>query len=152
MSKLSDLAFEMESIRNKFANQGQKALKEAFKEYFEKHPIVEKILWTQYTPYFMDGEPCVFGINQFEIRFYEDKLGSVQISDLYEDQDADCVTYGEYYLESSFQEEHKAATADMEKLASSCYEVDTILQTVFGDHCMVIATADGFEVSDYNHD
>lgn len=152
MSKLSELAYEMEKIRDKFANEGKQALKEAFKEYFEKHPIVEKILWTQYTPYFMDGEPCVFGINQFEIRFYEDKLGSVNISSFYEGFDPDSPTYGEYYDQDTFQEEHKLAEADMSKLASQCYNVDTILQTVFGDHCMVIATADGFEVSDFNHD
>ena len=152
MSKLADLAFEMETIRNKFAKDGESALKAAFKEFFEKHPIVEKVLWTQYTPYFMDGDPCVFGVNEFELRFYEDKLGSVKVSEDYEDSDPDYTSFGEYYDQDSFQEEHKAAEADLAKLASQCYDVDTILQTVFGDHCMVIATADGFEVSDCEHD
>lgn len=155
MSKLSDLAFELEQLRNKFAFEGEKALKEAFKEYFDKHPIVEKVLWTQYTPYrpyFIQGGSCEFAINEFELRFHKDKLGTVEISSLYEDHDDDSISHGEYYVVSSFKEEHKAANSDLAKLASQCSEVDTVLQTVFGDHCIVIATPDGFEVSDYDHD
>lgn len=155
MNKLSELASEMEQARDKFRNEGQQALKEVFKEYFHNHPIVEKVLWNQYTPfrpYSMIGKPCGFGVNEFELRFYEDKPGSVKVSEDYEGSDPDYTSHGEYYNKDTFQEEHKAAENDLAILAAQCYDAGTILQTVFGDHCMVIATSDGFQVSDCDHD
>lgn len=38
-----------------------------FKDIFEKHPTLDSFAWTQYSPYFNDGEPCIFrvhGINE----------------------------------------------------------------------------------------
>ena len=33
-------------------------LKTAFRAVFERHPNVRSLTWTQYTPYFNDGDPC----------------------------------------------------------------------------------------------
>lgn len=38
-------------------------LKSSFKEVFEENPNLYMICWTQYAPYFNDGEPCVFSVH-----------------------------------------------------------------------------------------
>lgn len=44
------------------------------KAIFEKHgDIVDSFGWTQYTPYFNDGEPCEFGVNDLFIHAKADK-------------------------------------------------------------------------------
>lgn len=33
-------------------------------------PVIEKIVWEQYTPYFNDGDPCEFGVHGLEVYPY----------------------------------------------------------------------------------
>jgi hypothetical protein len=33
------------------------------------HPSVEALRWSQYTPYFMDGDTCEFGVNELRVKF-----------------------------------------------------------------------------------
>ncbi len=160
MTTLKELAIEMEASRNKMRKVGKDALISAFKEYFEKHPIVEKVLWTQYTPYFSDGDPCVFDINQFELRFFKDKIKDGAINKSYdqsynEDEDEDyedSPSYGEFYNKDYFDSEHKEAENDLSELESQCYEIDSVLKNVFGDHCLVVATREGFNVTEWEHE
>jgi len=42
-------------------------LKIAFLEIFKKFPDLKTFAWTQYTPYFNDGEPCYFSVNTYSI-------------------------------------------------------------------------------------
>lgn len=47
---------------------GQKMILDSFRNFFAKYPMVEKVSWTQYTPYFNDGDACVFGVNEPQAR------------------------------------------------------------------------------------
>ncbi len=44
-------------------DEGQKGLMEGLKQFMDTFPTVEAIRWTQYAPYFNDGEPCEFGVH-----------------------------------------------------------------------------------------
>lgn len=35
-------------------------------------PIVHSLRWNQYTPYFNDGEPCVFGVGEMYVKLVDD--------------------------------------------------------------------------------
>lgn len=37
---------------------------ECTKEIFDRFPECQTFSWTQYTPYFMDGDQCYFGVNE----------------------------------------------------------------------------------------
>lgn len=54
---------------------------ELFKDLFEKSILINSISWTQYTPYFMDGDECVFGVNADDLE--------VNNIDRYDDEDED---------------------------------------------------------------
>lgn len=67
MDKKKDLEEQIKTeAREVFAAQS--------KTIFEKHgDIVDSFGWTQYTPYFNDGEPCEFGVNDLFIHAKVDK-------------------------------------------------------------------------------
>lgn len=49
--------------REEFKKKTNEFLFSIFKEFFERNPEVNVIYWTQYTPYFNDGDPCYFSVN-----------------------------------------------------------------------------------------
>ncbi len=61
---IHQLAAQMASLQEEMQAAQKQLLKGAFYETFDAFPQLEAITWTQYTPYFNDGEPCEFGMNQ----------------------------------------------------------------------------------------
>jgi hypothetical protein len=66
MSKLQSafeqLISDQADLKRKFQEQAQGLFKEITKEFFEKNPGITGVVWTQYTPYFNDGDTCVFSV------------------------------------------------------------------------------------------
>jgi hypothetical protein len=58
---------EAKDAANKAKAEVKKVAKEALKEmtqvFFSENPAILSIGWDQYTPYFNDGDPCVFSAN-----------------------------------------------------------------------------------------
>lgn len=66
--ELSDLSKEINEkvaiMQKEVKALAEKALNESVQKLFDAHPIVNEIFWTQYTPYFNDGEACEFSVNE----------------------------------------------------------------------------------------
>jgi hypothetical protein len=60
MSKLADLRKQREALDKEIAKSVKVTFKEQVADLFKARPTLESFSWTQYTPYFNDGEPCVF--------------------------------------------------------------------------------------------
>jgi hypothetical protein len=144
---------EVEAIRAKFQRDMQKVFKQAFMEFFDANPEVHCVYWRQYTPYFNDGDECVFSC-------YASYAGVTNAKDY------QSITYGEYDGEDEgvwvddpdygdFNSELIPAhvSENASKLRSILERIDdSVFKEMFGDHCMVYATRDGFEVTEYSHD
>ena len=159
---LSDQA----ELQRKFQTQAQALFKDITKEFFEKNPGITGVVWTQYTPYFNDGDTCEFRVN--DATFTNAPVG--ELCDVrWGEYDGDvegvwaCENIG--YVLNSDRDYYKE-TKDM-ILASggvdvaSCVlfnkaigssEMESVMQAMFGDHVQVTATRDGFDVNDYDHD
>jgi hypothetical protein len=149
-------------------------LKPAFDAVFERYPEVQAIRWTQYTPYFNDGEPCEFGVHdiEFTLKNYDEVSGEeVEAGDnwynswslpkessrqWYKDNATKYVntTTADYY-------NSQLALLDDPKL-STLLEIDSVLKTIqsyipenvfqsLGEG-MVIVTRKGIEVEEYDHE
>lgn len=68
MSSLQHLIEQTKLLKAKMQAEGQDALKEAFSSFFAAHPQARAIVWTQYTPYFNDGDACTFSVNEMELK------------------------------------------------------------------------------------
>lgn len=88
---LDDLHTEMNSLNAKIkalqeeaSKTSQEVFKQSLAKFFTAVPEITAITWTQYTPYFNDGEACEFGVG--EPNFYS-KYDTETKSDDDEDED-----------------------------------------------------------------
>ena len=137
MADKHPLLVEMDAHRKAFQEKAKAALKDEFRKFFDAHPEVATIKWTQYTPYFNDGEACTFSVHT--PAFYGP-------GDHSEDDDAECYLYDGYEYSSS------KAPADARQLAGLVKGLGDAMKDTFGDHSEIVATRNGFDVQDYEHD
>jgi hypothetical protein len=125
---------------------------------FEKHPKIESFSWTQYTPYFNDGDECVFSTNfdySLEINGENEddieSLGKHTYRAITEKNYAEHVAYNtaqgsKYYLNKNigdtgcfentkFDQELHDGIEEFKTLLSSI--PDDFYKDLFGDHVRV---------------
>lgn len=135
MPSIQDIMAKKKAFEAELSEFGKAALSEEFKKTFDAHPDLIAIRWRQYTPYFNDGDPCTFRLGDFDMKF----------PDTPEDG-GDC----EDGFESTYGERRKSPVAEA---VSALGRIDRqVYESVFGDHCTVTATREGFEVEEYEHD
>ena len=159
---LSDQA----ELRKQFQERAQALFKNITKEFFEKNPGITGVVWTQYTPYFNDGSPCEFSVNDCTFTNAPvDELDDVRWGEY--DGDTEGVWACEniaHVLESGrdyYKETRELIIAKGGVNVHSCkmfsdaitsHEMEDVMLAMFGDHSKVIATRDGFNVDEYDHD
>jgi hypothetical protein len=139
---------ELDKARKELGEKLQGLTKEAFKELFEACPDIEAVRWRQYTPYFNDGDPCVFRLGDVFMKFVGD---TDEESGDYED--GFISTWSVKYSEDLTDEVKKARVAAGAVVSELFRQFDDdAMLASFGDHVMVTATRDGFDVDEYDHD
>jgi hypothetical protein len=154
-------------MQRKFQEQAQALFKEITKEFFDKNPGITGVVWTQYTPYFNDGDTCEFSVGDPTFTNAPiDELSSVLYGEY--DGDTEGVWAAEsvgHVLTSAYKWKWYEETADLIKAsggvdAESCNlfakavcssEMRDVMKAMFDDHSKVIATRDGFDVDGYDH-
>ena len=164
-SRFDALIEEQRALKAKFQTEAQAMFKETMKEFFDKNPGITALKWTQYTPYFNDGDACEFRVN--EVTFTNaspEELDNVNHYGEYEGEDEtvwaiENISYG---LNSKYHANEAAkirAAGGIDE--SSCQLIDKMIQSsemeeimkeMFGDHVKITATRDGFDVDEYEHD
>ena len=132
--KLTELRTELDRQMNILRESFKLEFTNITKDFFAGVPDVTHVSWTQYTPYFMDGDACEFSVNdiyfnEVEDEDYGDSENGVDIDKLPSDQKELC-----------------------NKLTALISENEDIMESVFGDHVRVVLTANGAEVTEYEHD
>lgn len=144
-ARYSELQKELQEVTQKFQKESQDILKKSFVEFFNNNEEVKSILWVQYTPYWNDGEECVF------------RVGDVYFSNASEQDDLDQLSpWGEY--EGDNEDIWERCAYDLNKDAQwldkflSGSDMKEVMKSTFGDHVKIIATKEGFDVQEYDHD
>jgi len=127
MTKLTELKTRLDAARKQVESDARAAFKEAYQEIFERYPAVQSFSWAQYTPYFNDGEECVFRVNN------DPKING---ADEYDNESKDIPQKA--YLE---------IRAMLDELPSET------MKAVFGDHVEIIVSRAGEpRIEEYSHD
>lgn len=116
-------------------------------------PGVYSVRWEQYTPYFADGEPCEFSVNDISFRLTPE-----------DDEEDERGDYGDGYIDS-WSLKYTRERGELTELSEDHYEAlkkafdhwtklnfDEVARRNFGDHARVTATVEGFNVEFYEHD
>ena len=113
----------MNQVREEIKKLGSEAFSEAYAPLFNQYPEVESVSWTQYTPYFNDGDSCTFSVRELRINGEEEWDANESMEALFK----------------IFKEVHN--------------QDNEIFLQCFGDHVEVTITRDGnVDVSEYSHD
>lgn len=133
----------MASMKAELKALGEKLFKQSAEIFFQQFPEVESFRWTQYTPYFNDGEPCVFSVHDW---YTVNLTNGDQLEDVY---------YSEYLNRRNAEAGNEP---DLEtRVANTLHDLlgevdeDTML-ALFGDHAQVIVSRNGIDVEEYDHD
>lgn len=157
---LETVMTDFEKINAVYQKQKEEAsakFKEAFeafiKDFFTLVPTVKRVTWTQYTPYFNDGDACTFGVNEpYFYNFVEDE----DFEDY--ENDGEISEKGQWEISSWYlrEPEKYGLTTDDKKIMEFLNEVITsnedFMYDIFGDHQKIVLTADGVESDYYDHD
>lgn len=120
----------IDELNEEKMKKGQELLNFEFKNLFADFPDMDSFGWRQYTPYFNDGDECVFSahIDQHSI--------TINGADHYDDDTLDC---------------HEEASKKISDLLEMIGE-DT-LREIYGDHVEITVKSDGEVITDeYSHD
>lgn len=164
--KYDKLIADQRELQRKFQEQAQALFKETTTEFFSLNPGINAVIWTQYTPYWNDGETCEFSVGAPSFtNAARDDFNDLSCYEYDGDNDAIWVvddlrfvlTSGRDYCESDKQKILAGPPVDIKScgLFSSMIqspEFEDVMKAMFGDHSIVIATRDGFDVEEYDHE
>lgn len=115
-------------------------------------PNVHSVKWTQYTPYFNDGEPCIFRVNEVGVRLDPAPVDAEEDYDEYLDS-YEMVKYPNGYRGEPVPIPGcESVWPVVTELNEALPHLEDFLEESFGDHATVVATQAGFEVEFYEHD
>lgn len=145
--KVKDLQKDLQSVWSKIKKEAGAAFDEAFAEFFTSVPEAEAIAWTQYTPYWCDGDICTFGVNEFSLLLTPD--GALSLLDdnrTAADNEDSLKEYSEGMDEYGISRSKKARSREVHKLFQELLKnirVDDLLQVAYGDHAAIVVNRDG---------
>lgn len=162
VDKLNELAEIVAQARRDCAKQGKKAFREACADLFASHPGLGKFGWTQYTPYFNDGEPCVFSVGDL-CMFSCDGMPTSTLSEDEEEDEDDYFSgpwreraTGEWRYADGWSESALLALEACKEIVDALGNMEETAMLAFGDHVKVIVRrGEGdtvVEVEEYDHD
>jgi hypothetical protein len=145
--RFEEIKSRMQQARKEMEEQAKTVFHEEMQVIFATYPELMDVSWTQYTPYFADGDVCEFSCHATH---------SVHINCFGPNPEEPTIeTDDEYknkwpkYSGSASKWETKAAN---EIVALINALGDDMMQFIFGDHVKVIVGRDKVVVEDYEHE
>lgn len=153
-SKIQEINRLRAEYEARLAEMGKEALSEEFAAFFKANPNVTCLTWTQYTPYFNDGETCYFRVGDLNVRIGGEPVQNVckyPAEDFYEttDEQGGAWDYA-WGKHEEFPEDIRPQFAAAKELFDSIGQ--DILEQMYGDHAQVVVTPGGIEVKRVSHD
>lgn len=154
-NKITEAKARVEELKKTYAEEMQTEFQKVAKVFFEEVPAVQAVVWSQYTPYFNDGDECVFSVHEPE--FVTENFDPDDPQAPYEYGDED-----EYKSISAwakdFRMDEKLAIVTQSELdkiyafADIITKNEDMMKEIYGDHVAVYLTKDETIVQKYSHD
>ena len=157
LQELKESQNQISNLKKEVVEKSSTILEEFSKEIFLKYPELESFGWTQYTPYFNDGDTCVFHANTDYLRVNGEYA---EESEWY--SETKVLNWGTYNRESRtyvgrVEEPNKNYN---KKLVEACNEISNFLShfdndfymSKFGDHAEISITPLGVNIDECEHD
>jgi len=158
-TKLAKLKKQQAAVEKEMANVAKAAFKEMSAEVFKANPALISFSWSQYTPYWNDGDTCTFSSNaEYPSITFKASDGKTVKNDenngtlvFFDAEDTDV----EYEVP---EDEYDKYTKQIEKLNVKVSSFlgnfsDDDFLTMFDDHQLITVNRNGkVETEDYEHE
>lgn len=160
MTTLSQMAEKVKKLNDELKASFSDALKAEAEVLFAKWPKLQQFSWTQYTPYFNDGEPCEFRIHtdvhkytygETEFSEYGDVQSSEYCDEGRKKGEWNRILTNEGKSEFKNIEEAEELEEDIGEFISNLSPLENTVKACL-DEGEVIVSRDGVTVEDYDHD
>jgi hypothetical protein len=151
--QLKEMNAELEQLKAKHLEKSKEMFTNVSKLVFDKHPALGSFAWHQYTPYFNDGEECVFSVNKDYVRINGDdgdtNYSDTKVTDWGAKKDPVTGKYPEID-NPNYNAAIAAAQSDVKEFLANID--DSVLRDMFGDHVEITVTRNETQVEEYEHD
>ncbi len=148
MTTIDSWKIRLSQIEKEMKKQGKQEIKKAFADLFAKYPELKAVFWAQYTPHFMDGDECVFSVNNMNL--------------LLEDEDTKKLTKDEL-TEFCLQSYHNGDTEisalpagslkdELKTIEKTFQGLEDLMRIAYGDHVFVCVSSSGIQLEEYEHE
>jgi hypothetical protein len=148
---------ELSKLKSEILNISSDIFEDFYKYIFDKYPTLESFGWTQYTPYFNDGETCVFYANTDYISVNDEYVDDAKWA-----SEVNVLNCGNWNRELKlFEDRVEEPNPNYDPvLTEASNEITNFLGNFdngfylskFGDHASITVSKDGVDISDYDHD
>ena len=139
MESYAELKEKMSTLRKQMQETGKEEFRKYSQQIFEKYPLLESFSWTQFTPYFNDGDTCYFGVNTEPGLVYDGKKMN-HYGELEDDIE----------IEDELEKKFNEISNEISKFIEAFDEND--MEAMFGDHVEITVKKDTVEIEEYDHD
>ncbi len=150
---IQDIKTLMENTRKEIKTNSQSAIDNFFKELFESEPNLKGVRWTQYTPYFDDGDPCEFWVNEFNVAVDQKALNLNE--DEFYDEGYE-IEIGEEVFEfitCRYGDKQNKELKRIEEKISQLFSLDDeVFLMTYGNHVEITVTKEETTIEEYDHD
>jgi hypothetical protein len=158
---------KFEELKKEFGKDLQSNFTNICKWLLDTVSGVNVVYWTQYTPYFNDGDPCTFRVTEpFFTNATVDQIKTCSyIEDLPSESEemglwVECSMCPEFYNDTSFnhfRDEYKKIFSEednkvLHTFSKFVQDNEEFLEPMFGDSHQVFVTRDGIYTEYYDHD
>jgi hypothetical protein len=148
---------QMDKILSEAREQVKPKFHEAISGFFEEFTEIQAITWAQYTPYFNDGDECVFSTR--EVYFVPAEIPTEELEEYGDVKDLSEWEYEEISYSANYglcadwlEKPSPKLKKSMKAIYNFVYHNDKFFKDIFGDHVKVFITRDGVTVTEYEHD
>jgi hypothetical protein len=153
-NKFEEIISLRSELERKIKSFGKEAITEGFTPLFTANPSIQGIVWTQYTPYFNDGEACVFGVGEPALIFSREMAMKLRPGQDFDDFDDNYVPWDHPQCFEGYS--LSKTDLNMEKIGFRAIWnqiPEEVFLSVFGDHVKVTLMRDGtVTIDDYDHE
>jgi hypothetical protein len=157
IAEIKEKQAEIKRLQKELQEKSSKIFLSSFKNLFEETPKLKSFAWTQYTPYFNDGDTCYFSANTDYLIINGDQEDDASWA-----QEKKVISWGTYNRDKRIYEgrieqdnpeydKELSEAVDKVKKFLNLFD-DKFYQDQFGDHTMVTVTPNGIDTEDYDHD
>lgn len=149
-SKYDTLKQKIADAQQEFRDTAKELFREQSEALFEKHPRLEAFAWHQYTPYFNDGDECVFRVST--------DYPKIKLTDPTEEE-KEAWESGEVWVYSARRALSEGKEiSELDRISIDVVDFlegfeESLMKDMFEDHVEVTVKRDGtVETDSYDHD